>query len=107
MMKAVLVVHGGAWAIPDLLAEASVEGVKAAAREGYGVLGTGGSALDAVEKAVRAMEDNTVFDAGEHFVVVVLVVLLVYHRVHRISVKLNSGVGARQNDILHQYLMQM
>ena len=66
MMKAVLVVHGGAWAIPDVLAEASVEGVKAAAREGYGVLGTGGSALDAVEKAVRAMEDNTVFDAGEH-----------------------------------------
>ena len=32
MMKAVLVVHGGAWAIPDVLAEASVEGVKAAAR---------------------------------------------------------------------------
>ncbi|XP_030234443.1 isoaspartyl peptidase/L-asparaginase [Gadus morhua] len=63
-MKAVLVVHGGAWAIPDELAEASVKGVKAAASEGYRVLGTGGSALDAVEKAVRAMEDNPVFDAG-------------------------------------------
>ena len=67
MMKAVLVVHGGAWAIPDELAEASVEGVKAAASEGYMVLRTGGSALDAVEKAVRSMEDNTVFDAGESF----------------------------------------
>ncbi|XP_059930032.1 isoaspartyl peptidase/L-asparaginase isoform X2 [Gadus macrocephalus] len=63
-MKAVLVVHGGAWAIPDELADASVKGVKAAASEGYRVLGTGGSALDAVEKAVRAMEDNPVFDAG-------------------------------------------
>ena len=64
-MKAVIVVHGGAWAIPDELSEASVQGVKAAACEGYRVLGTGGSALDAVEKAVRSLEDNTVFDAGE------------------------------------------
>ncbi|KAK0133661.1 Isoaspartyl peptidase/L-asparaginase [Merluccius polli] len=63
-MKAVIVVHGGAWAIPDELSEASVQGVKAAACEGYRVLGTGGSALDAVEKAVRSLEDNTVFDAG-------------------------------------------
>lgn len=37
-MSAVLVVHGGAWAIPDELAKASVDGVKTAAREAFSVL---------------------------------------------------------------------
>lgn len=64
-MSAVIVVHGGAWAIPDDLAEASVRGVKAAARKGSSVLHTGGSAVDAVEAAVKALEDNSVFNAGE------------------------------------------
>ncbi|XP_028279085.1 isoaspartyl peptidase/L-asparaginase [Parambassis ranga] len=63
-MSAVLVVHGGAWAIPDKLAKASVDGVKGAACEGFSVLKEGGSALDAVEAAVRSMEDNAVFNAG-------------------------------------------
>lgn len=63
-MKPVIVVHGGAWAIPDELSKTSVDGVKTAAREGFSVLKRGGNALDAVESAVRAMEDNTVFDAG-------------------------------------------
>ncbi|KAL6486915.1 hypothetical protein MHYP_G00035410 [Metynnis hypsauchen] len=63
-MKPVIVVHGGAWAIPDTLAEASVAGVKAAALAGSVVLKRGGSALDAVEDAVRKMEDDLVFDAG-------------------------------------------
>ncbi|KAF7667063.1 hypothetical protein LDENG_00080130 [Lucifuga dentata] len=63
-MKTVMVVHGGAWAIPHELSKASVDGVKAAACGGFSVLKGGGSALDAVESAVRAMEDNTVFDAG-------------------------------------------
>nr|XP_046256947.1 isoaspartyl peptidase/L-asparaginase [Scatophagus argus]XP_046256948.1 isoaspartyl peptidase/L-asparaginase [Scatophagus argus] len=63
-MSAVVVVHGGAWAIPDELAQASMDGVKVAAREGFSVLKTGGSALDAVEAAVRTLEDNSVFNAG-------------------------------------------
>ncbi|KAG7230168.1 hypothetical protein INR49_009888 [Caranx melampygus] len=63
-MSAVVVVHGGAWAIPDKLAKASVDGVKAAAREGFSVLKRKGNAVDAVEAAVRAMEDNTVFNTG-------------------------------------------
>lgn len=63
-MSAVVVVHGGAWAIPDELAKASVDGVKAAACEGFSVLKRGGSALDATEAAVRSMEDNKVFNAG-------------------------------------------
>ncbi|KAM9365634.1 isoaspartyl peptidase/L-asparaginase [Pholidichthys leucotaenia] len=63
-MSAIIAVHGGAWAIPDELAKASVDGVKSAAGEGFSVLKRGGSALDAVEAAVRALEDNTVFNAG-------------------------------------------
>lgn len=63
-MSAVVVVHGGAWAIPDELAKASVDGVKVAACEGFSVLKRGGSALDAVEAAVRTMEENSVFNAG-------------------------------------------
>ncbi|XP_067277204.1 isoaspartyl peptidase/L-asparaginase isoform X1 [Pseudorasbora parva] len=63
-MKTVIVVHGGAWAIPDALAEASVAGVKNAVRAGDTVLKNGGSAIDAVEKAVRLLEDNPAFDAG-------------------------------------------
>ncbi|XP_034537048.1 isoaspartyl peptidase/L-asparaginase [Notolabrus celidotus] len=63
-MSAVVVVHGGAWAIPNDLAKASVDGVKAAACEGYSVLKKGGSALDAVEAAVRTLEDNTAFNSG-------------------------------------------
>ncbi|XP_061084828.1 isoaspartyl peptidase/L-asparaginase [Conger conger] len=63
-MKAVLVVHGGAWAIPDCMSESSVGGVKAATLGGFQVLKRGGTALDAVETAVRALEDDPVFDAG-------------------------------------------
>ncbi|XP_049927195.1 isoaspartyl peptidase/L-asparaginase [Epinephelus moara] len=63
-MSTIIVVHGGAWAIPDELAESSVDGVKFAACEGSKVLKGGGSALDAVEAAVRSMEDNIEFNAG-------------------------------------------
>ena len=60
----VLVVHGGAWAIPDDLLEAHREGIGKALRAGWKALEGGGSALDAVEEAVVAMEDDEAFDAG-------------------------------------------
>src|SRR5581483_882499 len=60
----VLVVHGGAWAIPDDMVEAHLKGVRKAAAEGWRVLERGGSALDAVEEAVVVMEDDETFDAG-------------------------------------------
>lgn len=63
-MSAAVVVHGGAWAIPDECGKACVDGVKVAAQEGFSVLTRGGNALDAVEAAVRNLEDNTVFNAG-------------------------------------------
>ena len=60
----VLVVHGGAWAIPDDMVEAHLNGVRNAARTGWNVLQKGGTALDAVEEAVVILEDDETFDAG-------------------------------------------
>ena len=60
----VLVVHGGAWAIPDDMVEAHLDGVRNAAAAGWRVLERGGSALDAVEEAIVVMEDDETFDAG-------------------------------------------
>jgi len=59
-----MLVHGGAWAIPDGMVEAHLEGVGAAAAAGFEVLERGGSCLDAVEAAVVTMEDDETFDAG-------------------------------------------
>jgi len=60
----VLVVHGGAWAIPDDMVEAHRNGVRNALASGWRALTKGGSALDAVEEAVVIMEDDDTFDAG-------------------------------------------
>ena len=60
----VLVVHGGAWAIPDDMIEAHLNGVRNALAAGWRVLERGGGALDAVEEAVVIMEDDETFDAG-------------------------------------------
>ena len=60
----VLVVHGGAWAIPDDMVDAHLNGVRNAAAAGWRALERGGSALDAVEEAVVVLEDDATFDAG-------------------------------------------
>jgi len=60
----VLVVHGGAWAMPDDMVEAHLHGVNSALAAGWRVLELGGPALDAVEEAVVIMEDDEAFDAG-------------------------------------------
>lgn len=60
----VLVVHGGAWAIPEDMVEAHIRGVRHAIAAGWRVLDAGGTALDAVEEAVVVMEDDETFDAG-------------------------------------------
>jgi beta-aspartyl-peptidase (threonine type) len=57
-------VHGGAWAIPASDAHAHQTGVRNALETGYSILSHGGSALDAVEAAVVALEDDPTFDAG-------------------------------------------
>ncbi len=64
MSDPVLVIHGGAWAIPDDMVEAHLNGVRHAMAAGWRVLGRGGPALDAVEESVVVMEDDETFDAG-------------------------------------------
>lgn len=63
-MKPVIVVHGGAGRIFKEREQGSRDGVVRAALRGYGILKQGGSALDAVEEAVRSMEDDPHFNAG-------------------------------------------
>jgi L-asparaginase / beta-aspartyl-peptidase len=60
----ILLVHGGAWAIPADAEPAHQAGVRSALDAGYRILSRGGSALDAVEAAVTVMEDDATFDAG-------------------------------------------
>jgi beta-aspartyl-peptidase (threonine type) len=60
----VLLVHGGAWAIPEADKAAHERGVRRALEMGWSVLCKGGPALDAVVAAVTVMEDDPAFDAG-------------------------------------------
>ncbi len=63
-MEPKIIVHGGAWEWDDAHDGEKNEGVRSATAVGYAVLQKGGSALDAVEQAVRALEDTPCFDAG-------------------------------------------
>jgi beta-aspartyl-peptidase (threonine type) len=59
------IVHGGAWDIPDEEVSSHLNGCRIAAQIGWTILKDGGSALDAVEAAIRSMEDDPAFDAGK------------------------------------------
>jgi L-asparaginase / beta-aspartyl-peptidase len=59
-----LVLHGGAWDIPDDLVELHKKGLKAALKAGWDVLQKKGTAIDAVEEAIVLMEQDETFDAG-------------------------------------------
>jgi len=61
---AAILVHGGAGDIPAERVPHHIEGCRRAARAGHAILAGGGSALDAVEAAVRALEDDPLFNAG-------------------------------------------
>jgi beta-aspartyl-peptidase (threonine type) len=63
-MKPALIVHGGAWDIPDEAVEACKSGCQRALGASWTLLASGGSALDAVEAAIMVLEDDPVFDAG-------------------------------------------
>ncbi|HEX8298601.1 MAG TPA: isoaspartyl peptidase/L-asparaginase, partial [Rubricoccaceae bacterium] len=64
LRRPALVVHGGAWDIPDSETDAHLDGLRTAIARGRRVLERGGSALDAAEAAVVAMETHPAFDAG-------------------------------------------
>ncbi len=64
-----LVIHGGAGALSREAMTEAIEGsfrngLEEALEAGRAILGKGGRSLDAVEAAVRAMEDNPLFNAG-------------------------------------------
>ncbi|MDX5422388.1 MAG: isoaspartyl peptidase/L-asparaginase [Hymenobacteraceae bacterium] len=68
--KITLVIHGGAGTITKAnmtpeKEKAYKEKLQEALQTGYGVLQKGGSSLDAVEAAVRVMEDSPLFNAGK------------------------------------------
>src|SRR6266496_6315842 len=63
-MPIAIIVHGGAGTVTPDRAEIVQEGCKEAALVGWRILQAGGSALDAVEAAVRSLEDNPQFNAG-------------------------------------------
>lgn len=65
-----LVVHGGAGSLSnEVIARGrqreAREGLNLALREGFDTLEAGGSSLDAVERAVRVLEDCPLFNAGK------------------------------------------
>ncbi len=63
-MKPALIVHGGAWDIPDEAIDACKSGCSQALAAGWPILSRGGHALDAIEAAIMVLEDDPVFDAG-------------------------------------------
>lgn len=63
-MRPSLIVHGGAWDIPDEAVDACKAGCLAALEAGWAILSAGGSALDAIQAAVMILEDDPTFDAG-------------------------------------------
>lgn len=64
MTPLAIVVHGGAGAIAPERHARVADGCAAAAEIGYAILAAGGRALDAVQAAVRALEDDPELNAG-------------------------------------------
>ncbi len=59
-----LILHGGAWDIPDDAVDACKAGCQRALEAAWPILSRGGHALDAIEAAVTVLEDDPAFDAG-------------------------------------------
>jgi beta-aspartyl-peptidase (threonine type) len=68
MSKPVIVVHGGAGPDSEYIKqnmEGYKKGIEEAINAGYAVLESGKPAVDAVEAAVKVLEDNPLFNAGK------------------------------------------
>src|SRR5215216_4429065 len=63
-MTIAIIVHGGASTIAAEETEAYRHGCHAALEAGWAILVGGGNACDAVEAAIRVMEDDQTFNAG-------------------------------------------
>lgn len=66
MIEPVILVHGGAGDIPEWRVPLKMHGVRKAVKAGYEILSnTKGCVLDAVEAAIKVMEDDEAFNAGK------------------------------------------
>ena len=63
----IVIVHGGAAKVPANYIDGKMSALKQAVRAGYAVLSAGESAMDAVEAAVRVMEDDPHFNCGNYW----------------------------------------
>ena len=63
-MEPKIIVHGGAWTIPDDRKQAHLDGCRHAVEAAYPLLLDGASALDAVQAAINVLEKDDTFDAG-------------------------------------------
>lgn len=63
-MTLAIIVHGGAKTISEDKVEANHAGCLAAVEAGWAVLTAGGSAVEAVEAAIRVLETDSTFNAG-------------------------------------------
>lgn len=63
-MQPSLIVHGGAWKIPDEAVADCREGCRRGLEAGWKILSRGGSAMEAVEASIVVLEDDPTFDAG-------------------------------------------
>jgi L-asparaginase / beta-aspartyl-peptidase len=64
LVKPALIVHGGAWNIPNDSVDRCKTGCLAALNAGWSILSSGGSAIDAIEAVIVVLENDPVFDAG-------------------------------------------
>jgi beta-aspartyl-peptidase (threonine type) len=68
MQRIAIAVHGGAGPDSDYIKNNITgyeQGLRAAVESGYAILEKGGTAMQAVEEAVRILEDNPLFNAGK------------------------------------------
>jgi len=65
IIKPSIVVHGGAWEIPDTEVRDHIDGINTALEKGWSLLNEGKRALDTVEETVAILEDDPTFDAGK------------------------------------------
>ncbi len=59
-----IIVHGGVGVVPSEKQEAVLTGVKEGVMAGVDILAGGGFSLDAVEAAIKVLEDNSLFNSG-------------------------------------------
>jgi L-asparaginase / beta-aspartyl-peptidase len=64
LLKPSLIIHGGAWDIPDEAVEDCRAGIRRALEAGWKILVSGGAAIDAAQAAILILEDDPAFDAG-------------------------------------------